>query len=54
MNIYCCYLHKVNKLVEIENEPREVHPNVNIGKQYTVPEFFIFEILDLNTELVVS
>ena len=24
MNIYCCCLHKVNKLVEIKNEPRDL------------------------------
>ena len=33
MNMYCCCLHKVNKLVEIKNEPRDSLPNVNIGKQ---------------------
>ena len=33
MNIYCCYLHKVNKLVEHKNEPRDLIPNVNKGKQ---------------------
>ena len=33
MNIYCCCLHKVNKLVEIKNEPRDLLTNVNKGKQ---------------------
>ena len=32
MNIYCCCLHNVNKLVEIKNEPRASLPNVNTGK----------------------
>ena len=29
MNICCCCLHKVNKLVEIKNEPRDLLANVN-------------------------
>ena len=33
MNICCCCLHKVNKLVEIKNEPRDLLTNVNKGKQ---------------------
>ena len=33
MNICCSYLHKVNKLVEIKNEPRNLLTNVNKGKQ---------------------
>ena len=33
MNIYCCCLHKVNKLVETKNEPRDLLTNVNKGKQ---------------------
>ena len=33
MNIYCCCLHKVNKLGEIKNEPRDLLTNVNKGKQ---------------------
>ena len=33
MNMYCCCLHKVNKLVEIKNEPRDLLPNVNDCKQ---------------------
>ena len=32
MNICCCYLHKVNKLVEIKNEPKYLLTNVNKGK----------------------
>ena len=28
MNICCCCLHKVNKLVEIQDEPRDLLPNV--------------------------
>ena len=33
INIYCGYLHKVNKLVEIQNEPRDLLTNVNKGNQ---------------------
>ena len=33
MNIGCCCLPKVNKLVEIKNEPRDLLTNVNKGKQ---------------------
>ena len=33
MNICCRCLHKVNKLVEIKNEPRDLLTNVNKGKQ---------------------
>ena len=33
INIYHCCLHKVNKLVEIKNDPRGLLPNVNKGKQ---------------------
>ena len=33
MDIYCCYLHKVNKLVGIKNHRRGLLPNVNKGKQ---------------------
>ena len=33
MNICCCCLHKVNKLPEIKNEPRDLLPNVNKGNQ---------------------
>ena len=33
MNICCCCLHKVNKLPEIKNEPRDLLTNVNKGKQ---------------------
>ena len=36
MNICCCCLHKVHKSVEIQNEPRDSLPNVNIGK---IPNF---------------
>ena len=32
MNICCRCLHKVNKLVEIKNEPRDLHTNLNKGK----------------------
>ena len=41
MNIYCCCLHKVNKLVEIKNKPRSLHPNVDKGKQarMLIPNF---------------
>ena len=33
MIIYCCCLHKVNKLSEIKNEPKDLLPNVIKGKQ---------------------
>ena len=33
MNIYCCCSPKVNKLVEIKNEPRHLLPNVIKGIQ---------------------
>ena len=33
MNIYFCCSHKVNKLVEIKNDPSGLLPNVNKGKQ---------------------
>ena len=33
MNICCCCLPKVHKLVEIKNEPRDLLTNVNKGKQ---------------------
>ena len=40
MNIYCCCLHKVNKLTEIKNEPRDLLPNVNKGKtRMLIPNF---------------
>ena len=38
MNTYCCCLLKVNKLVEIKNDPRGLLPNVNKGKQYAESE----------------
>ena len=33
MNICCRCSHKVNKLVEIKNEPRDLLTDVNKGKQ---------------------
>ena len=33
MSIYCCCLHKVNKLVEIKNAPRDLLTNVIKAKQ---------------------
>ena len=33
MNIYCCCLHVVNKLVELKNEHRDLLTNVNKTKQ---------------------
>ena len=33
MNFYCFYLHKVNKMVELENTPRDLLTNVNEAKQ---------------------
>ena len=33
MNICCCCFHKVNKMVEIKTEPRDVLTNVNKDKQ---------------------
>ena len=44
MNICCC-LHKVNKSVEIKNEPRDLFPNVNKGKQHAKSEFRIYNFL---------
>ena len=33
MWIFVVVEHKVNKLVEIQNEPRDMLPNIDIGKQ---------------------
>ena len=33
MNINCCYLHKVIKLVEIKNAPGDLLTKVHTGKQ---------------------
>ena len=39
MNIYCCCLHKVNKLPEIKNEPRDFNTNVIKGNKHADSEF---------------
>ena len=41
MNIYCCCLHKVNKLVEIKNAPRDLLTNVIKGK-LSWPSYSLF------------
>ena len=33
MNIYCCCSHKVNKLVEIDNEPTDFLPMLTKGNK---------------------
>ena len=45
MNIYYCCLHKVNKLVEIKNEPRDLLTNVNKVDKYADSEFRIYIFL---------
>ena len=41
MNINCCCLHKVNKLVEIKNELRDLLTNVKKVNKYAESEFRI-------------
>ena len=48
MNIYCCCSHKVNKLVEITNDPRGLLPNVNKGKQVCLLRISHFKNSNLN------
>ena len=38
MKIYCCCLNKVNKLVEIKNEPRGLLPNFKKVNKYSDSE----------------
>ena len=48
MNICCCCLHKVNKLVEIKNEPRDLLTNVNKGKQVCCSRISNLKIPNMN------
>ena len=41
VNMYCCCLHRVNKLVEIKNTPGDMLTNVNKGNKYADSEFRI-------------
>ena len=43
MNIYCFCLHKVNKLVKIQNESRDLFPNVNKANMYADSEYDTFK-----------
>ena len=48
MNICCRCLHKVNKLVEIKNEPRDLLTKVNKGKQACCSRISHFKISNMN------
>ena len=48
MYICCCCLHKVNKLVEIKNEPRDLLTNVNKGKQVCCSRISHLKISNMN------
>ena len=48
MNIYYCCLHKVNKLPEIKNEPRDLLTNVNKGKQVCCSRISNLKISHMN------
>ena len=48
MNICCCGLHKVNKVPEIKNEPRDLLPNVNKGNQVCLIRFSHLKISNVN------
>ena len=44
MNIWCCCLHKLNKLLEIKNEPRELLTNVIKVNKYFNSEFRVKKV----------
>ena len=48
MNIYYCCLHKVNKLVEIKNEPRDLLTYVNKSKQACLFRISHLKISNMN------
>ena len=48
MNISCRCLHKVNKLVEINNDPRDLLTNVNKGKQAWCSRISYLKISHIN------
>ena len=50
MNICCCRLHKVNKLVEIKNELRDLLTNVN--KVKNVSYEYLLLLFTLSNKLV--
>ena len=48
MNICCCCLHKVNKLPEIKNEPKDLLPIVNKGIQVCLFRISHLKIYNMN------